>query len=825
MESKHAVAPALILTLVLLVVQGWSGGVPEPKAPPGGEEAPELRKLKNEGNSFYRAGQYLHAIQLYQRGYRESQRRGSLRSAVRFLNNLGSANYQMFHYREAVQAYLQARDLAAAQGDRETLGALCVNLSSLYFQMGENEAALESAEQGLKLIRDATSRFRAKLLIQCARIKAEQRDAMRAAGLLRDAIQAAQSQLDVSSEAQAWNEMGNLLLDESRLPDAERALLEAYRLRKLAHDSHLYFSYESLGRLRELQGDLRSASILFGRAVESARAVSPAAMWTAYYSRGRTKLAQGRFEEAYSDFSAALRCARRWRAEVIPADAFRIGAEVEMNQVYSAFIELGGRLYAQTGRKQFAQEAFAASEESRAASLRALWAGPDLTKKLPNEYWQTLASLHQAETASAEPGSDADSAEIRRLRVKVEEMEARAGLDFPPDYSSAGLVNEALLNRARGALRPSEVFIGFHLGETESSSWVITRERFEFRRLPPRQYFSEAGARFVNALRASSPEAVALGRDLYSQLFGDANPRLLDKPEWIIAPDGPLFETPFAALIENCRPQPQPDAPRYLVERHAIQIVPGISALFSSPATGPNGPVVALGDPIYNRADPRLPGRREAQGQKAGVSGERSAPRMELARLPGTAREIETCARVWRAHGINPILLTGAAATGNNLALALRRNPAVVHVAAHMVFPPQASSPGMIALALEPGAGLELLSATEIASMRMNLGLVVLDSCDSARAEVLPGAGLMGMTRAWLAAGARAVIVTRWATDDRDEGRLFPYFYERLSSLKSSANRNSFALLLQEAQLNELRAGGRRANPAYWAAYFCVQRN
>ena len=95
---------------------------------------------------------------------------------------------------------------------------------------------------------------------------------------------------------------------------------------------------------------------------------------------------------------------------------------------------------------------------------------------------------------------------------------------------------------------------------------------------------------------------------------------------------------------------------------------------------------------------------------------------------------------------------------------ALRRNPAVLHLATHVLFPPQDSSPGLVALSLTHGGELEFLSATEIASMRLNLGLVVLNGCSSARAAILPGAGLMGMTRAWLAAGARAVIVTRWAT-------------------------------------------------------------
>jgi CHAT domain-containing protein len=167
--------------------------------------------------------------------------------------------------------------------------------------------------------------------------------------------------------------------------------------------------------------------------------------------------------------------------------------------------------------------------------------------------------------------------------------------------------------------------------------------------------------------------------------------------------------------------------------------------------------------------------------------------------------------------------LKGPEATKQELEDALARNPYFVHVAAHLLFPSDRSNPGFLALTPRTGADTELLSATEIAGMRFRLGLVVLNGCSSGRAAVLPGAGLMGMTRAWLAAGARAVIATRWATSDQTESGLFQSFYGRMPS--SSQGQESFAELLRQAQLTELHAGGRRANPALWAAYFCVERN
>jgi hypothetical protein len=354
-------------------------------------------------------------------------------------------------------------------------------------------------------------------------------------------------------------------------------LLEAFRLRESTRDTHIFYSYESLGNLRQLQGDLPSAAALFDKAVDSAGAVSPSAMWTAYYGRGQVRLAQTRLVEAFADVGAALQSARQWRAEVLPADAFRVGTEVELHQVYSSFIELGSRLYAQTGEKRFVEQTFAAAEESRAASLRALWAGGDLTKTLPDDYWEALADLNKLEARLVNGKPDVDMPSVRRLRLKLSELEARAGLDLPRDRDDPDATHDGLLKRTQKALRPTEVYLGLHVGETESCLWLIAREGFEFRRLPSRASFAGDVGLLVKAIRENSHEAVSLGNQLYSRIFGSGSP-LVEKPTWILAPDGPLFEMPFAALVQAIHPPG--DTPLYVVEGHAIQVVPGVSSLF-----------------------------------------------------------------------------------------------------------------------------------------------------------------------------------------------------------------------------------------------------
>ena len=816
------------VVLVLCLI-GWgyyrTPAIHSVQIPAGIQEPPDLFALRQKGNDLFLGGHYRLSAEVYQKGCQTARAHGQLRSALRFLNNLGSAHYQLFQYREALKSYLEARNIAAGALDRETLGAICFNLSSLYLQMGNAEAATESAEQGLRALSGISADFKPKLLIQLALVKLKRRDAAGAVRLLRDAVAIARQDLDFATEAQAWNELGNALLESGDTKAAERPLLEAFRIRKLTHDDRIYFSYETLGRLRVLQGDLGSAEMLFGRAIDAARRVSPVAIWNGYYARGAARLAEGRLRDAFADFGAALNWLERWRAEVLPADAFRVSSEVELHEIFSAFVNAAARLYRQTGRTWFAAQAFAAAERGRAASLRLLWAESDnVIKKLPLEYWEKLSRLHADEAALARSEETETPPALRELRVQLAEMEAAAGLSLPNIATASGLPAEGTLEQVRRMLGPDEVYFGFGLDAGESWLWAVARDGFQLRQLPPREQVSAIARSFFRAVSGNAPDAPMLGRHLYAQLFGGVARPFLDKPIWIVAPDGALFDVPFAALVEDSGVRS--DTMRYVVEDHAIQITPGIWSQSLSRTKSAGGPFVGLGDPIYNSADPRF--LRPAAAEK--LSGRFDSPPrapeapLQFPRLVGSGDEIENCARLWETRGSQAILLEGASASKENLMKALRQTPAVLHVAAHILFPAQNEGSGFIALTIQPNGGADLLSTTEIGSLRTKVGLVILNGCSSAQGVILPGAGLMGMTRAWLAAGAQAVVATRWAMRN-DSGEFFLRFYEFLQARERPLERNSLARALQQAQLTVLRSGGRKSAPADWSAYMYVGRN
>ena len=93
----------------------------------------------------------------------------------------------------------------------------------------------------------------------------------------------------------------------------------------------------------------------------------------------------------------------------------------------------------------------------------------------------------------------------------------------------------------------------------------------------------------------------------------------------------------------------------------------------------------------------------------------------------------------------------------------------------------------------------------------------MLSGCHSANGPALPGTGLMGLTRAWLASGAQSVVGTLWNTPD-DDGVLFSALYRNLHG----AAHMDAARALRDAQLEMIHSGGRQARPEYWGAYFVI---
>jgi tetratricopeptide (TPR) repeat protein len=816
MKTKFLVSLLSIIPLAGTLVRF----VPPPRTPPlaplGQKNVRrDLLLQLEQSRRVYLAGDFHDAAGVAAQGYREAVRAREPQIASRFLNNLGGCQFALHQYRESLATFLEARSLAEASHDNATAGKLDFNISSLYSHLGQMDAATEAIGKAMARLSGPERLAQLpRLLAHLAALAAEQSRLGQAVDLYRRAIAAADIAGDAEMCALAWNGLGYAYLKHEQFPRAEYPLLEAYRLRKLNHLRSVESSYRNLGMLRLAQGDLRAASVLLDRAVTlSAEPGGLRPNWEVYYARGRVRLQQNRLQDALDDLRIAARLARSWRRDAFPDDATRVSTENLIQKVHSALVEAGNKLYFATGRRALAQETFESGEANRAASLRALLAEPrDWRGNLPAAYWETLQRLESAEVGLLRsPGMHSGLADeqIRDLRGKLIEWESRAGSNTDAELPD-------LLDRTRHSLSPDAVFLAFHLGSPDSYLWAVSRECFALYRLPPGAEIGGLVAAFTKAVRQGSPESQADGSRLFGMLFGQLDPRFRQKSSWLLALDAELFELPFAALIAENGPR----GPVFLAERHSLQVASGAGMLQPPAGLGirfPNGPFVGVADAVYNRADGRWKGPQSTSlldffTARAGVSA--AAGDLHLARLAGSAREVEACAAAWGGPR-TPTLLEGAAASRHGLQAALGSHPAVLHFATHVLNSSQGARSGLIVLSLAHDGQLEVLSPVEIATWHLDGALVSLSGCGSGSADALPATGLMGLTRACQAAGAAAVVASHWPTPD-DAGSLFLSFYRHLRT----DPRTGPAAALQRAQVDMLRSHTWRSNPLYWGAYF-----
>ena len=284
-----------------------------------------------------------------------------------------------------------------------------------------------------------------------------------------------------------------------------------------------------------------------------------------------------------------------------------------------------------------------------------------------------------------------------------------------------------------------------------------------------RREVAEGVTSFAQKIRRRAPadEVDEAGALLYRWLIAPMRGRLTNATELVIVPDLELYGVPFAALFDAQRE-------RYLAEEFTIRFA-------SSAAAFKKQSSIAL-RPAFVVADPAT----------------------QLPRLPHSREEAR---RIASLHGAT--LIVGEEATPARF-LDAARDGALIHYAGHADSDARESY-GALLLAGPMGA----VGTRQIA--RLSLGyhpLVVLAACGTFRGDVRHVAGMPSLARAFLTAGARAVVGTLWEIDDDVSAALFLRFHEHLQAGASPAT------ALRAAQLEMLQSPDPRwKHPASWSAH------
>lgn len=755
---------------------------------------------RQELEQIWKQGNYAKGLTDYRIAAENSRKAGFATDQLWFLHNLAGCQIGMFRFQSALKTMTQEKELAGQIRDKRILAVLGSNMSAIYEQLQNLPDAEIAAEEGLKYASFLEPVKQTLLYSQLGRIQAKQERLGLAEESFKRAIMIAQKSKDKNAEAWALDAQAYARVEAGKFAEAETAANASLELRMQPNVGGTDNSYTILGRVRAGQGDLKGAIALLDRA-EEALDEPPSLMtpWLIYMYRGKIKNQAHDWQGALVDLRLARDSARQWRVDIPPSDADRTSSEEKLAELYQALVEAGNQLYLTTHDQSLIRETFEAAEENRAVSLRALLPQEnDWRKRLPTHYYELLAQLQARQAAQMRSGASGSSANLDALRFELAQIEASVGGASRHQPTKA-------LDQAQGALDEKSALFSFQLGQKGSWMWAVTKHGISLHQVPARPELDARVSALQRAARSNASDLTVSSTALYQGLFGSVAPEVTNLERWLLILDGSLFDLPFPAL--SARPG------RFLIEDHSLQITPGALMLRSSGYRNPShGGFLAVGDPIYNFADPRAKevGLSLWQTQLLRL---RSAQGPSFARLWGTAKEIEVSARAWNAP--RSTLLTGKLVAPDIFWNNTNNKPEIIHIATHILEDSEKPKTGWIAFSLGGNGQIQYVTPEDILAKLVSARLVVLSGCSSGKADIQPATGLMGLTRAWIAAGAGGVLATRWPTVD-DDGAFFESFYRHLR--QSQPINPSEAL--RQASIEMLGSGNWRANPSFWAGYF-----
>jgi CHAT domain-containing protein/Tfp pilus assembly protein PilF len=445
---------------------------------------------------------------------------------------------------------------------------------------------------------------------------------------------------------------------------------------------------------------------------------------------------------------------------------------------------------------------------SAAAELR------ELRKRQDRE-----VGLDHSETASESGTTQAIAAAEQQLRA----LDDRIG-KLVPGYASLTSFEPSTLAAAQARLGRGQALVLYGQDADGLVVMAVTRDKVVASETPiASRRFSD----LQRKLRASIENGVltdgtaAFDRRtawrLYQLLFpAPIAQALRGSRDLAILTSGMLASLPFGTLVtappegDDADPQALRDT-AWLVRRHAVSTLVSAASLAEGGRhrSRPHG-FAGIGAPILS-----------APALAENLSGTLPAvDPAQLPPLPGAERELQAMAR--NVPGERHLYM-GAQATEAAVKAAPLSRAGVIAFATHGLVGGAYRNLVEPALVLTPPTDTTdgedgLLTASEVAQLKLDADWVILSACDTSAGESENAPTYSGLARAFVSAGARALLLSHWPVRDDVASRL------TLRTVEAAHGRTSRAEALRRAQVEVLRdtkvPGS--AHPATWAPFVLV---
>ncbi|MBI5250337.1 MAG: CHAT domain-containing protein [Desulfomonile tiedjei] len=739
-------------------------------------------------------GRFQKAVQNYQKALDANKEKNQLRFIT--LTNLAGLYLAWGEYKKAVDHYKEALESVDATKSASSEGDTLINIAKAYSEWGLHDEALDNASQGLKSLSKSGARTES-----------------------------------------ARKVIGDLYMDTGQMDQAEpyvkasgyeSALGRLYLLKRQYNDART--QYERLKGASERDGNLEdsfTALTGLGKVAESLKDHRGA---EEYYSKAVNVTEQIRstlmLAERRNFFAASINGFPRSE----PAKGL-VRVTLKQNKpeqsLYASEL-VRARAFADNltertdGRNFSVPSDVLEKEEGLTNRLATLMEGRDLIPK-----------------SADKERFDEISSEIQSLDTDRNSFLQMLWTRYPA-YASAKYPRPTSLHES--AISPEEYIIVFDLlGEGLGVKLLKGKAILD-------AYFVELNLKEleedVYRFRKSFEQVklaqfdVKLAEALYAKLLARTFRQIPDGTPASIVPDGFLALLPFEALVaqgeanwQNGPWGPFPQGIKYAADIHPLSYYQSVSAMtlvrtLTKTRRADGNRLLVMADPVFAITDARV--QQEAPDMRVAANmndrkyrlmaavEEEIGGSLNLSRLPGTG---ELAQGLKKLYGMNADLYLGLQSSKETLMAAIAPR---IDLYKYVVFATHGfagnSIPGImepvLALTMVPPGTDGLLTASEVAGLKMNAEVAALTACQTGLGLKLAGEGVMSMGRSFQLAGARSVVMSLWSVSETSSIKLMESFFNNLRQGKSKLE------ALTQAR-SELRSSGFE-HPFFWSAFVLV---
>ncbi len=701
----------------------------------------------------------------------------------------------------AIHYFTQALDQARAINDLPAQTLALTGLAGLYYRQGEKTQALACIGRARQL-NGRRNQTEADLLYLFGQISRDEGELKKAEAAFADALAIYKDTNRGDGQGKALCALSNLALLASQKQTAFERATRAVALAEaeMKFDS----SHAGMTRAKEVR-------------------------WRAWLSQARAQRALGDKKAALKSYFRTIGMFEPlWMAKYLNTEASAIASREEAQAAYREYVDL----LIEQGDPD---EAYILVQQSKSRTVLAFTyarqveppSGENHPEVALRELSQAIVRLRlQLHAPGISPERRAKlQKDIEDAMYEMREQQVMAEVErYKERLYWAKMVRTDQLQKQME--QEKKTLAEFFLGENRSFVWLFARGQSYVEILPPRKQIEQDVRAYLDKL-AVTPNHFNIGREvarlreqaagLFAKLFGGLSNRIEPGQRLIIVPDGLLYYLPFETLIHNSH---------YLIEDHEISYDPSASMLRvwensnDHVEDADKMDLLAVGDPLLSMGAVAMSGKDPKRAlRKESLRVLRNRPRQmnagraaDLAPLPRARDEVQYIASLFRPDRCKVFL--GSQSTEAAIKREPLRRYRRLHFATHSLIDEKSPWHSAVLLAPDDEAGEDgFLEVGEISRLVLDCDLVVISACQTGRGQLLTGEGIVGLSRAFLYAGARSVVVSLWDVTDTSAGQLMKQFYQNLADGMSNV------AALRQAKLKMLNSDSAARHPHYWSSF------